>query len=178
MKKIFILLIMLVLVVGYPQNNVLASDVEYTTRVRKEVQQIKQTNNGQQIFNSVDKYSKKYNIKPELIHAVIYVESRYNHKAKSSCGAIGLMQVMPITYKARGLTGNPHNIDNNIHAGTKHLAGMLAKYNGNEVYALAGYNGGGVRVDRSIKKDKPLPKDLSSYVKKVQSHKKIIKEEI
>lgn len=178
MKKIFILLIMLVLVVGNPQNSVFASDAEYTTRVRKEIQQVKQTNNGQQIVKAVDKYSKQYNVKPELIHAVIYVESKYNHKAKSNCGATGLMQLMPSTYKARGGTGNPYNIDNNISTGTKHLAGMLARYKGNEIYALASYNGGSARVDRAIKNDKPLPKDLSNYVRKVQVHKHIIKQEI
>ena len=170
---------MLVLVAGVnPSNAVYSMDAEYTHRVRKEVQQVKQTNHGQQIFNSVDKYSKQYNVKPELIHAVIYVESRYNHKAKSNAGACGLMQIMPITYKATGLKNNPYNIDNNIHCGTKHLAGMLAKYNGNEVYALASYNGGTTRVDRMIKNNKPLPKSVSNYVKKVQKHKQIIKTEV
>ena len=177
MKKIFILLIMLVLVVGYPQSIVFASDAEYTTRVRKEVQQVKQTNNGQQVFSAVNKYSTKYGVSPELIHAIIYIESKYNHKAVSKHNAQGLMQLTPATFKARG-GKNPYSIDENIHYGTKHIAGMLAKYRGNEVYALASYNGGGARVDRSIKQNKPLPKELSNYVKKVQKHKYIIKREI
>lgn len=174
MKKIFMLLIMLVLVVGCPQNSVYAMDAEYTHRVRKEVQQIKQTSNGQQIFNSVEKYSKQYNVKPELVHALIYVESRYDHKATSKCGAKGLLQLMPIVYKKN----NPYNIDNNIKCGTEYLAYMLKEHNGNEVYALASYNSGSARVKRYIKEDKPLPKGLSNYVKKVQTHKKIIKMEI
>lgn len=168
------LLIMLVLVVGCPQNSVFASDSEYATRVRKEVQKVKETNQGKQIFNSVDKHSKQYNIKPELIHALIYVESRYDHKATSKCGAKGLLQLMPVIYKK----SNPYNIDNNIKCGTEHYANMLARYNGNEVLAIASYNSGGARVDRYMKSGKPLPKGLSNYVKKVQTHKKIMKMEI
>ena len=176
MKKYFILLITLFIVGCVPSGFVYASEAD-STNIRKDVQQIKNTNNGKRIFIAVDKYSKRHKVNPALVHAIIYVESTYNPNAKSKAGAQGLMQLTPITQKARGCS-NPYNIEQNVKYGSLHLAGMLARYNGNEVYALASYNSGGARVDRYIKNGKPLPKDLQNYVTKVQKYKRVIQQEL
>ena len=47
----------------------------------------------------IDKYAKKYNLEKELVYAVINAESRFDGKAVSNKGAIGLMQIMPDTGK-------------------------------------------------------------------------------
>lgn len=127
--------------------------------------QFKHSKEGKYIFAKVDKYSSKYNVDKQLVHAVIMAESNYNTKATSSCGAQGLMQVMP-----RG-SYNLYNADTNIMVGTRHLAGLLAKYKGNEALALAAYNMGGGAVDRNRGR---VPHAAKRYIKQVQKNKKII----
>lgn len=129
------------------------------------------TTNGKIIKEKVDTYSKKYGVDPILVHAVIMTESGYNQYAKSHCGATGLMQLMPATFKARNVGSNIYSIDENIHAGTKHLAGLIAKYQGNVYLALAAYNAGGGYVDRFKGK---VPPSSKHYVDRVMYHKTIV----
>lgn len=142
-------------------------------QAQKKVNHVRQTlstTEGQQIKTAVDKYSRQYNVDKALIHAVILTESNYNPKATSSCGARGLMQLMPATFHARKVGSNYYSIDQNIHAGTKHLKGLLAKYEGDVPRALGAYNLGGAHVQ----KGKPLPKQAQYYVNKVYYHKNIV----
>jgi len=104
-----------------------------------------------------------------LINAVIRAESEYNPKAVSSAGAQGMMQLMPAT--ARGLNvKNPFDPEQNIHGGTKHLAYLLEKYNGDMEKAVAAYNAGEGTVNKAIKKGKPLPQETQDYVPKVMKY--------
>ena len=127
--------------------------------------------NGEQIKKVVIKQSEKYGVDPSLIHAVILTESGYSQYAKSPCGATGYMQLMPSTFKARNVGNNIYNIDQNIEAGTKHLAGLIARYKGNIYLALSAYNIGGGAVDKYKGQIHPATKQ---YVDKVLYHKKII----
>lgn len=133
------------------------------------VQKSLATPDGKIIKQKVDEYSTKYNVDPTLVHAIIMTESSYNKNAKSSCGATGLMQLMPSTFKARG-GSNIYSIDENIHAGTKHFAGLLARYKGNVYLALAAYNMGGGRIQAG----QPIPSAGKLYVDRVMYHKRII----
>jgi len=96
--------------------------------------------------NVISSAAQKYGVSPDLISAVIKQESGFNPNAHSPHGAQGLMQLMPATAKSHGVT-NPYNPEQNINAGAKHLAGLIAKYDGNMRSAVAAYNAGGGTVD-------------------------------
>ncbi|MFC4103946.1 lytic transglycosylase domain-containing protein [Paenibacillus xanthanilyticus] len=116
----------------------------------------------------------KYGVSPSLIKAVIDTESSFNANAESHAGAKGLMQLMDGTARGLGVTDS-FDPKQNIEGGTKFLAYLLDKYDGNEKAALAAYNAGPGRVDRAgIKTNEDftalignLPKETQKYVGKV-----------
>ena len=69
------------------------------------------------IAAAVARYSGQYGLEPELVAAVIVVESSVRPWARSPKGAMGLMQVMPHMIYPLGLAGNPATIESNIEAG-------------------------------------------------------------
>ena len=85
-------------------------------------------------------------LSPELVEAVAWRESRLRPGLISRAGAIGEMQLMPGT--ARDLGVNPYDTRQNFHGGARYLSGMLRRYNGDLVLALAAYNAGPGAVDR------------------------------
>lgn len=89
----------------------------------------------------IDKYASQHGLEPSLVRAVIKTESDGNPRCVSRAGAMGLMQLMPENVKEAGIS-DPFNPEQNIAAGTKQLAGLLAQYHGNLDLALAGYNAG------------------------------------
>ena len=99
-------------------------------------------------YNSyVQKSARKYEIEPELIHAVIRTESNGNQRAVSKKGAMGLMQLMPSTASDMNV-GNPFNPEENIEGGTRYLRYLIEKFNGNLTLAIAAYNSGPKTVER------------------------------
>jgi soluble lytic murein transglycosylase-like protein len=86
-------------------------------------------------------------VDPRFVHAVIQQESRYKKEALSSVGAQGLMQLMPATARRFGCD-DPHDSAANIKAGTKYLAWLLKRFDGDVSLALAGYNAGEGAVDK------------------------------
>jgi soluble lytic murein transglycosylase-like protein len=83
---------------------------------------------------------------PEFVASVAKVESAFHPDALSSKGAIGVMQLMPATAKALG--ADPHDLRQNIDAGTRLLRELLVQYDGDVVKALAAYNAGPAAVAR------------------------------
>lgn len=79
---------------------------------------------------------------PALVHAVIYVESRYQASAVSPKGAIGLMQVMPATAARYGIEDVGQSPKVNIKAGTKYLKFLMRKFDNRLDLVLAAYNAG------------------------------------
>jgi hypothetical protein len=101
---------------------------------------------------------------PRFIHAVIKQESRYKNQALSPVGAQGLMQLMPATAKRFGCD-DPHDSAANIKAGTKYLAWLLKRFDGNVTLALAGYNAGEGAVDKYD--GVPPYNETQNYVRKI-----------
>ena len=101
------------------------------------------------VYNMINKAAARHGLPADLIHAVASMESGYQQKARSSQGAIGVMQLMPST--ARYLGADPSDTAQNIDAGTRLLRTLLLKYEGNPnqlALALAAYNAGPGAVDR------------------------------
>jgi hypothetical protein len=113
----------------------------------------------------VIEHSNKHSLRPELVRAVIQVESAYNPRALSPKGAMGLMQLMPETARVLGVQ-RPYDPAQNIAGGTRYLRLLLDKYNGDEVLALAAYNAGSGAVDRHGRKVPPY-RETQDYVRKV-----------
>lgn len=84
---------------------------------------------------------------PELVHAVIAVESAYRPAAVSSKGAVGLMQVLPETAQSYGVR-DPAEVSANLQAGTRHLRGLMDRFDNRLDLALAAYNAGEGAVKR------------------------------
>lgn len=84
-------------------------------------------------------------VSEDLIAAVAWSESRMRAHAVSPAGALGEMQLMPAT--ARSLGVNPADTGQNYRGGATYLHGLLARYDGDLVKALAAYNAGPGAVD-------------------------------
>lgn len=110
-------------------------------------------------------------VAPDLVNGIIWVESRFLVRARSSQSACGLMQLMPRTARevARdmGRRYDPFDPDFNIHAGTYYFARMLERYQGNMMLALAAYNIGPGVVDGWVRRAAPLPSVSRNYVANV-----------
>ena len=76
----------------------------------------------ERIARAVMRWSEDYALDPDLVLAVIYVESTARPEARSPKGAMGLMQVMPHMRRQIGLAGNATTIESNIEAGCLILA--------------------------------------------------------
>ena len=171
MKQTILVIVMALLLLS--NNTALAKPADLQAQ-QKKVNSVKQTQQGKDIFRLVDKYSKQYNVDSNIVKAIILVESGFNPNATSPHGCKGLMQMADVSFYSRKVGQNPYDIEQNIHAGTKHYAGMLAKYKGNSHLALAAYNAGGGAVDRSLKANGAIPAYTKGYVNKVQSYSRMI----
>ena len=121
-------------------------------------------------------HADNYDLNPALLAAVIEQESKFRSDAKSSAGAIGLMQLQPATAKGIALrTGGSkfvlsdlYDPELNVRYGAWYLHHLMQKY-GDERLALAAYNAGQQNVDRwrSAGEDIQFP-ETRAYVDKVE----------
>lgn len=89
----------------------------------------------------IDAASVRHGVPPALVYALIEVESAYQPWARSSKGAMGLMQLMPATARQYAVA-DPFDPMANVEAGTRHLRSLLDRYENNIDSALAAYNAG------------------------------------
>ncbi len=121
---------------------------------------------------------------PALLAAVIYQESRFRRSARSSSGAVGLMQLRPETAKGIALRtgGTAFRISDltdpaiNIRYGAWYLQNLFAKY-GDERLVLAAYNAGQGNVDRWLRTGQAIEfPETRAYVERVGELKDVYSE--
>ncbi len=98
------------------------------------------------LIDLATRYGTLHGVDPHLIRAIIRAESGGNELAVSHAGAEGLMQLMPDTGRALGVS-NAFNPEENVYGGTLYIRQMLDKY-GDLSLALAAYNAGPGNVDK------------------------------
>jgi len=112
----------------------------------------------------IQEISRQHGVSPALVESVIRAESAFDPTALSSRGAGGLMQLMPQTAAALGVTDR-FNPRDNIAGGVRHLRYLLDRYQGNVRMALAAYNAGHAAVD-AYRGVPPFP-ETRAYVERV-----------
>jgi soluble lytic murein transglycosylase-like protein len=116
------------------------------------------------IDSAIEEAAARHNVDPNLVRAVVKVESNFNPNAVSRKGAMGLMQLMPST--ARQLkVNNPFDPEQNVDAGVRHLKQLLESYGGDIKLTLAAYNAGAGAVARSS--GVPRYAETQNYVRRI-----------
>lgn len=110
-------------------------------------------------------YADHYGVPRALVHAVIEQESGWNSRAVSSKGALGMMQLMPGMALQFGVH-DPFSVSENIGAGTRYLAALLAEFHGDIRLAVAAYYCGNHPIQhRGLQYSNP---DVFRYVSSVR----------
>ena len=119
---------------------------------------------GADIARLAEEASRRYGLDPALVLAVVGVESGFRPEAVSPKGAQGLMQLMPRTAAALGVS-DPLDPEQNLDAGVRHLESLLKLYGGDLTRALAANTAGSGAVERHG--GVPPSRETRDYVKRV-----------
>jgi soluble lytic murein transglycosylase-like protein len=119
---------------------------------------------SEEIDASIVMAAARHNVDPNLVRAVVKVESNFNSNAVSRKGAMGLMQLMPSTARSLNVK-NPFDPQQNVDAGVRHLKQLLENYGGDVNLTLAAYNAGSGAVARSS--GVPRFAETQNYVRRI-----------
>jgi len=140
---------------------------------------------------TVNKYSAEYGVPPEVIFAVIKAESGFRNDVESEAGAIGLMQIMPATYKEIAVKlGETETVallydpETNIKYGTFYLRLLYDRFDNSWEIAFAAYNAGPTRVSGWLNNPEYINEneivyipieETRNYVKRVSRNREVYK---
>lgn len=118
----------------------------------------------EQVSQAIEQAAARHDVDPNLVRAVVKVESNFNAHAVSAKGAMGLMQLMPATARELNVS-NPFDPQQNVDAGVRHLKHLLNNYKGDIRLTLAAYNAGQGAVERHG--GVPRFRETQDYVKRI-----------
>jgi soluble lytic murein transglycosylase-like protein len=112
----------------------------------------------------IEQAAVQHQVDPELVRAIVRVESNFNPNAVSPAGAHGLMQLIPATARRFGVA-NPFDPRANLDGGIRYLKHLLGLYKGDLQLALAAYNAG----ENSVARYRGVPafRETQDYIRKV-----------
>jgi len=143
------------------------SQIEEVQKLSKELYEKIDNEIAEQVRYSsfINAAAKRYNLTPELIQAIIKIESSFNPFAISERGAMGLMQLMPETAKEMNVE-SPFEAEENIMGGSRYLRKLHDLFAGDLQLVLAAYNAGPNRILENNHRIPGIP-ETEEYVKKV-----------
>jgi soluble lytic murein transglycosylase-like protein len=141
-----------------------AQPVEWVTRGFRPSRTASYATPSAEIDELVHHTANRFQVDPQLVHAIIKVESEYNPRAVSPKGAMGLMQLVPGTAQRFGVA-NPFDPKQNLEGGVTYQRYLLNLFGGDLALSLAAYNAGENAVLR--RGGIPWIAETQNYVRKV-----------
>ncbi len=145
-----------------PSNYAAVEPVSTQNAINSYIQKYRSPELSVSITTSIMKHSAAYDINPKLVAALIARESKFNPRALSSSGAMGLGQLLPSTAKGLGVTDG-FDIDQNAMGTTRYLRSLIDRFKGSVSAGLAGYLVG----PNAVVRDGTISSHTRSYVEDV-----------
>jgi soluble lytic murein transglycosylase-like protein len=124
--------------VAEPPANFAGGGIDAQASIQNHIAKYRSPSEAAQIADSIMRHSMTYDMNPKLVAALITRESKFNPRAVSSSGAVGLGQLLPST--ARGLNvDDPYDIDQNAKGTIRYFKSLIDRFNGKVSSAIAGY---------------------------------------